>query len=78
MLRASVGMVDGRMARSCCPYWGRITYVLYTAEGIFFSILPPTSSANEPQCKSECLNLLYEILLAAFPLVASYVGRLVK
>jgi len=46
--------------------------------GFFFSILPPTSSANEPQCKSECLNLLYEILLAAFPLVASYVGRLVK
>jgi len=36
MLRASVGMVDGRMAGSCCPYWGRITYVLYTAEGIFF------------------------------------------
>jgi len=46
--------------------------------GFFFQFcllhLPPTNR----NAKAKCLNLLYEILLAAFPLVASYVGRLVK
>jgi len=66
MLRASVGMVDGRMAGSCCPYWGRITYVPYTAEGIFL-ILPPTSSANEPQCKSEMPEPSLRDFTSSFP-----------